>query len=126
MTDGLLLDTSALIAADGLHSVDAGAISVLTLGELHAGVVLARDPATQHGRARRLDWARAAFVAIAVDAAVADAYGRLVAFARARRRAAPPADLLIVATAQVTGRALVTLDEAQARLAAEAGVAVAP
>ncbi len=125
---GHLLDTSVLIAA----AEDAGAmdlpataaISVVSLGELRAGVLLARGAATADARAARLAAIRSAFVAIPVDDAVADAYGAVLAAARAARRLAKATDLLIIATAMVTERMLHTRDEAQAGLAGLVGVPV--
>jgi predicted nucleic acid-binding protein len=60
-----LLDTSAVIAspdAISLRSDDTPAISVITLGELHAGVRLAGDPSARALRQARLAAVRAAFV----------------------------------------------------------------
>ena len=124
---GHLLDTSVLIAGDpaaasGLPS--RAAISVVSLGELHAGVLLARADAVRHGRMARLDAVRAAFAAIAVDEAIAERYGAVLATARAQRRAVKATDLLIIATAWATARTLYTLDQAQARLAAAVDLAV--
>jgi hypothetical protein len=50
--------------------------------------------------------------------------GDLLALARAQGRASKATDLLIIATASATGRTLLTLDDAQASLARNAGVAV--
>jgi predicted nucleic acid-binding protein len=57
-----------------------------------------------------------------VDEAVADEYGRILAVARTKRPTAKASDLLIIATAAATSRRLFTLDTAQARLAADAGI----
>ena len=123
---GYLLDTSVVIAhvpvAIERLPVSA-AISVVTLGELHAGVLLARDPLIRDGRHRRLRAVRAAFAALDVDETVAEHYGDvLVAAARSHRRAAKATDLLIIATAAAHGRTLYTFDAAQAGLAGAAGV----
>jgi toxin FitB len=122
-----LLDTSAVIAsADAikLRSADTAAISVITIGELHAGVRLASDPSVRAVRQTRLATIRTLFVPLPVDEPIAETYGELLSIARAGRRASTATDLLIIATAWATGRTLVTLDDAQASLARLAGVAV--
>jgi hypothetical protein len=122
-----ILDTSVVIASDErgeLDLPDAAAISVITLGELRAGVLRARDAAVRAGRARRLLAVRTAFAALPVDEDVAEQYGEALAAARDRGRAAKATDLLIIATAAATGRTLYTLDDAQASLARELRVPV--
>jgi predicted nucleic acid-binding protein len=122
-----LLDTSAIIAspeAISLAPEDTAAISVITLGELYAGVRLAGDASARAQRQARLAAVRATFVPVAVDEAIAQSYGELLSIARANRRASKATDLLIIATAWATGRTLVTLDDDQASLARLAGVAV--
>lgn len=122
-----LLDTSAIIAspdAISLRSDDTAAISVITLGELHAGVRLAGDPSARALRQARLAAVRTSFVPVPVDEPIAESYADLLSIARAERRASKATDLLIIATAWATGRTLVTLDDAQASLARLAGVAV--
>ena len=117
-----------MIAAAGaspLRPGDSAAISVITLGELHAGVRLASDPGVQAMRQARLVAVRDVFEPVSVDEPIACRYGELLAFARAERRGSKATDLLIVATASATGRTLVTLDDGQASLARAAGVAVA-
>jgi len=122
-----LLDTSVVIAsADALrlNAGDTGAISIITLGELRAGVALAADPQARALRQARLTAVRAAFQAIPVDEAVAEKYGDALATARSEGRISKATDLLIIATAAATGRSLRTLDQAQALLARALGVAV--
>lgn len=124
---GHLLDTSVLIAHDLDAAADlpaSAAISVMSLGELQAGVLLARSDAVRRLRRRRLEAVRAAFAALVVDDAVADRYGAVLAAARAERRVGKATDLLIIATAAVHARTLFTLDVAQERLASSVGVAV--
>lgn len=124
---GTLLDTSVLIASEVPRTLPKnGAISVVTLGELHAGVHLARTDDARRLRQGRLDAVRRAFVPIPVDEPIAERYGELLALARRTGRAAKATDVLIVATAASTSRALATLDTAQAGLARAGGVAVAP
>lgn len=124
---GSLLDTSVVIAGVGAKTLDlpeSAAISVVTLGELHAGVRIARDEATAESRRLRLAAVRDAFAPLVVDEAVAERYGHVLAVARSQRRAAKATDLLIIATAAATGRTLYTHDAAQARLAGAAAVPV--
>lgn len=120
---GLLLDTSVVIQGiEGLEGT--GAISVLTFGELRAGVLLAGDAQTRAARQSRLAALRREFAPLPVDTLVADRYGDVLAAARHERRITKASDLLIVATAAATGRVLLTLDGAQARLAGSVGVSV--
>ena len=120
---GLLLDTSVVI--EGARSITgAVAISVVTLGELRAGVKPGQEPGTRAARQSRLAALRRAFAALPVDELVAEHYGDALAGARRAGRVTKATDLLIIATAAATGRVLVTRDERQARLARELGVAV--
>ena len=122
---GALLDTSMLIAPlapeRAVELPATAAISVVTLGELHAGVRLARG-AARHRRQTRLEAVRRAFIPLLVDEAVAESYGEVLALARSKRRIAKATDLLIIATALATDRRLVTRDVAQARLAEAARI----
>jgi len=120
-----LLDTSLVIATDergDLELPDTAAISVITLGELRAGVLRGADHSVRAARARRLAAVRAAFAALPVDEDVAERYGETLAAARDLGRSAKATDLLIIATAAAGGRTLYTLDAAQAGLARELGV----
>jgi toxin FitB len=102
----------------------AAAISVITLGELRAGVLRAADDGVRAARARRLAAVRAVFAALPVDVDVAERYGEALATARDLGRTAKATDLLIIATAAAGGRTLYTLDAAQAGLARELRVPV--
>lgn len=122
-----LLDTSVVIANAAALRLEPGqtaAVSVITIGELRAGVALAVDLATRAARQARLAAIRAAFDPVLVDEAVAEHYGQILATARRQRRASKATDLLIIATAAATGRILHTLDKAQAQLARAAGIPV--
>jgi predicted nucleic acid-binding protein len=122
-----LLDTSVVIATDergGLDLPEAAAISIITLGELRAGILRAAEDGVRAARARRLAAVRAAFAALPVDEDVAERYGEALAAARDRGRVAKATDLLIIATAAAGGRTLYTLDAAQAGLARELRVPV--
>lgn len=122
MTGGLL-DTSVLIArTGGLPLPETAAISVVTLGELRAGVLLARNEAIARERAARLAAVRAAFAPLPVDESVAHRFGEVLAVARSERPAVRATDLLIIATAATSGRRLYTRDVAQGRLAHAAGI----
>jgi predicted nucleic acid-binding protein len=120
-----LLDTSIVIG--GLEPLAMElpatmAISVVTLGELRAGVRLADDPTARAARQTRFNAVRDAFEPIPVDEVVAEHYGDILAAARSAGRSSKATDLLIIATAAATGRVLVTLDKRQAALALVAGV----
>jgi predicted nucleic acid-binding protein len=122
-----LLDTSVVIATDergDLDLPDTAAISVITLGELRAGVLRAADDRVRAARVRRLAAVRAAFAALPVDEDVAERYGETLAAARDLGRSAKATDLLIIATAAAGGRTLHTLDAAQAGLARDLRVPV--
>jgi predicted nucleic acid-binding protein len=122
-----LLDTSVVIATDERGDLDlpgTAAISVITLGELRAGVLRAADDRVRAARARRLAAVRATFAALAVDEDVADRYGETLAAARDLGRSAKASDLLIIATAAAGGRTLYTLDAAQAGLARDLRIPV--
>ncbi|HEY2653191.1 MAG TPA: hypothetical protein VGI50_14790 [Solirubrobacteraceae bacterium] len=73
MTTRLLLDTSAVFAdasALALTPDQTAAISVITLGELNAGVRLAADARSRALRQARLSAVRSAFDPIPVDETV--------------------------------------------------------
>jgi toxin FitB len=106
-----LLDTSVLIAAEKAP-VDEAAISVVSLTELHFGVLVADDDDTRALRVRRLGIVEDRFDALPFDAAAARECGRLHAAVsqrggKPRRRAF---DLAIAATANVHGVPLLTYD----------------
>lgn len=105
----VLLDTSVLIAAEEAPHEDV-AISVVSLTELHFGVLIAPDDETRARRMRRLGIVEARFDALVFDAAAARECGRLHAAVaqrggQPRRRAL---DLAIAATASVHGVPLMT------------------
>jgi hypothetical protein len=102
-----------LIGTDAPAELE-GAISAASLAELHFGTLLAKDPDERARRAQRLGVIEATFDPIPVDAAVAREWGRLSAAVaerggQPRRRAI---DLVIAATANVLGVALLTADTA--------------
>jgi predicted nucleic acid-binding protein len=111
-----LLDTSTVIgglpAAIREQLPELLAVSVMTLGELHAGVLVASHPQVRAARLTRLGDVQREFAILDVDPRVAQVFGELRA--RSGRRAV--ADLLIAATALANGMLLVTRDERQASL----------
>ncbi len=115
MTDGLA-DTSLFIARESGRAlrVDALperlAVSVITIGELRAGVLAASDVAT---RDRRLGTLTAALALdpVPVDEAVAAAWARLRVELRERGLRMPVNDSWIAATAIALGAAVVTQDD---------------
>jgi predicted nucleic acid-binding protein len=105
----VLLDTSVLSAAEKGPDDDA-AISVVSLTELHFGVLVAHDDEVRALRMRRLGAIEDHFDALPFDAAAARECGRLHALVakrggQPRRRAF---DLAIAATANVHGVPLLT------------------
>lgn len=123
---GALLDTSIVVAGAAVAErvPEPVSISVITIGELRAGVLRARDEEQREQRAARFDAVRGAFEPLPVDEHVASKYGELLAWVRDQRRSEKATDLLIAATAAAAGRRLYTLDRRQASLAEGAGLEV--
>lgn len=107
----VILDTSVLIAAQSPPADAEAAISVVSLAELHFGLLVAPDDETRANRATRLGSIEARFPdPLPVDDRVAREWGRLQAAIAAaggkpRRRAA---DLAMAATARVHDAVLLT------------------
>ena len=86
-----ILDTSVVIATGDVET-EAGdlpeeaAISVVTLAELHFGVLMAKDDATRSNRLRRLGLLEAAFAPLPIDAAVARAFATVAHAVKASGR----------------------------------------
>ncbi|MCW2951162.1 MAG: twitching motility protein PilT [Conexibacter sp.] len=96
-----LIDTSVVISlarGEPVELPELAAISVVTLCELHHGVLVA-DDAHRAGRLATLVMAERSFRPLALDQRVAPHYGRIVADARRRGRRPGTADALIAATA---------------------------
>ena len=111
MTRGLL-DTSVVIdiAAHLARLPDEVAISAITIGEIHYGVLVAR---TAEQRARRLElltFLEREVDRLPVDDDVARTFARLRARAREENRRPRPLDLLIAATASAHNLPLYTRD----------------
>ena len=111
-----LADTSVFIARESARPLDEGAlpeelaVSVVTVGELRAGVLLAADLAARDRRLATLA-AVLAFDPLPIDAVVADAWARLRAMLRHAGRAMPGNDSWIAATALAMGVPVVTQDD---------------
>ena len=111
-----LLDTSIVIslawdkgiATDQLP--EESAISAMTLGELHHGVLIA-DEGQRPGRLATVTYVERRFEVFPIDDRVAAHYGRLLATTRRRRtRRLQTADALIAATAAAHRLPLFTRD----------------
>jgi predicted nucleic acid-binding protein len=117
-----LLDTSVFIARETGRPLqklpDQVAVSVVTIGELQLGVLVAREDATRARRADTLALARTADP-IPISEAVMGAWARLVADCRAAgaHRLIKLTDALIAATAIEHGLPVVTQDDDYARMA---------
>lgn len=110
-----LVDTSVLIGAAALGDLEmreSWSVSVVTVGELHAGVLIARNDAQQMARLRRLAAVLAEAPVIDVDRSVAARYGEL----RMAAGRLASNDLWIAATALAHDLTLVTADPQQAAL----------
>lgn len=109
-----VLDTSVLIATD-VSPIDGQlAISVVSLAELHYGVLVTADPAIRAERLRRLSFLQRTFDALPVDDTVAASYGQLAAtvVAAGRTPRSRSMDLLIAATAHAHDARLYTRNAA--------------
>lgn len=117
MAERGLLDTSVVIDLErvGVESLPRqSAICVITLAELSAGPVAAKDPAEKARRQDRLQRTEAAFHPIEFGVEAARAYGRVyaavVSMNRSPRRRL--ADLLIASVALAEGLPLFTRNPA--------------
>ena len=108
-----LLDTSVFVARETGRPLgplpDEAAISVVTLAELHLGVLMA-DDAVRSRRLATLAHVERMFDPIPVDDAVARAFASLVADARRAGRRPGALDALIAATAVAHDLDLYTQD----------------
>lgn len=105
-----LLDTSVLIAEDVSPLAGQLAVSVISMAELHFGVLVAASPEIRAVRLARLSRLQRRFDPLPVDDAVADSYGQIAAdvAGSGRQPRARTMDLLIAATAHVHGAVLYT------------------
>jgi predicted nucleic acid-binding protein len=110
---GSLIDTSVLAGARNVGELtEEWAVSVVTVGELEAGILIARDETTRARRVALLAAVLAEAPALPIDRHIAARYGELRASASRR----PSNDLWIAATALAHDFTLVTADERQAAL----------
>ena len=110
-----LADTSLFIASEQHRPVavaDLGdvLVSVITVGELGLGVVLAEDLAIRARRLATLSFVQTSFEPLQVDAAAARAWSGLVGALRKGGRRAPINDTWIAAIALSRGLAVITQD----------------
>jgi toxin FitB len=108
-----LLDTSVLVAGEGGGAGELPeelAISVMTLAELHVGVLLASDPDVRARRLELLAEVEREFDPLPVDDAVARRFAALVSEARRQGRRPKVTDALIAATAAAHDLVLYTRD----------------
>lgn len=105
-----VLDTSAVLAPERPALAGEVAISTVTLAELHFGVLVTADSQARAERLRRLSVVQTLFTALALDSAVARAYGHLAAavVSAGRQPRTRALDLLIAATAVAHQARLVT------------------
>jgi predicted nucleic acid-binding protein len=105
-----ILDTSVLIAADMAPLDGDLAISVVSLAELHFGVLVTQDASIRAERLRRLSELQRRFDALPVDEGVATRYGEVAAAVSAsgRKPRTRGMDLLIAATAVAHSAVLYT------------------
>jgi predicted nucleic acid-binding protein len=115
VTDRGLADTSVLIASETGRPLDTQAlpdrlaISVVTIGELRAGVLAALDAVTRDRRLATLT-AALAWEPIEIDVSVANAWARLRIALRDAGLRMPVNDSWIAATALSLGVPVVTQD----------------
>ena len=104
-----MLDTSVLIADTAPSGIEA-AISVVSITELHFGLLVVRDDDERARRADRLAVVEATFDPIPVTVEVAREWGRLAAAVAQRggRRRRRQLDLAIAATAVCQSAVLLT------------------
>jgi predicted nucleic acid-binding protein len=111
-----LADTSVFIADESERPLDAAAlpdelaVSVVTIGELRAGVLAAGDLAVRDRRLRTLV-AALALDPVPIDDAVAESWARLRVALRDAGKRMPVNDSWIAATAIALGVPLVTQDD---------------
>ena len=110
-----LLDTSVFIAQESDRPLgplpDAAAISVITLAELHLGVLMADDPTIRAQRLRTLSAVRSLFEPVPIDTGIAEVFAELMAEARSSGRRPKIMDTWIAATAVALELPLYTQDD---------------
>jgi len=107
-----LIDTSVLVGSRAPELEEPWVVSVISVGELQAGVLLAGDPGVRAQRLQRLTAILAEAPIVAVEPVVAARYGEL----RAASGRQPSNDLWIAAIALAHDFTLITADERLASL----------
>jgi predicted nucleic acid-binding protein len=109
-----LVDTSVFIAREAgrpLESLpDEPAVSVVTIAELHLGVLRARDAQTRARRLRTVSRVERDYDAIPIDAEVARTFASIIGDARAAGRRPPIMDVWIAASGVRHGLVVFTKD----------------
>jgi predicted nucleic acid-binding protein len=105
-----ILDTSMLISSWQPPAGDEYAISVVSLAEMHFGVLRASGTAALAARIRRLSEVEREFEPIPVDGRVARSYAECAEAVVRAGRSLRRFDLVIAATARVEGAKLYTLN----------------
>jgi predicted nucleic acid-binding protein len=111
-----LLDTSVFVARESGRPLDIDsipeetAVSVITIGELQAGVLAAQDTSTRAKRLATLEFANTA-EPLPITAEVARCWAELRVKLAEQRRRAKINDLWIAAVAHANGMAVVTQDD---------------
>ena len=110
-----VLDTSVFIAKETGRPLaelpDAAAVSVITLAELHLGVLMAQGSAVRARRLRTLTMVQNTFEPLPIDPEVARTFAELVAEARRLRKRPKIMDTWIAATAVAHDIPVYTQDE---------------
>jgi predicted nucleic acid-binding protein len=114
-SDRGLLDTSVFIAGEsgrGLAAVPSvAAVSVITLAELHVGVLMADRPDVREARLRTLTRVQRLFEPLTIDIEIARTFAELIAQARRQGRRLKVMDTWIAATAVAHDLTLYTQDD---------------
>jgi predicted nucleic acid-binding protein len=110
-----LLDTSVLVAAEGGRTLrseslpESAAISIITVGELRAGILAAPDIASRDRRLYTLERIAGTTI-LPVDQGVAKTWAGMRAYLAASGKKVSPNDLWIAATAAASEMPVVTQD----------------
>ncbi len=109
-----ILDTSVFVAREQARPLadlpDQAAISVVTLAELHLGVLVADGPGVRARRLRTVTEVERTFDALPIDDAVARAFAEIVSEARRNNLRPKIMDSFIAATAVTHGVPVFTQD----------------
>jgi predicted nucleic acid-binding protein len=110
-----LLDTSIFIARESGRPLGAlpesASISVITIAELHLGVLMASSAAIRSRRLRTLTMVQSIFDPLVIDSAVAGIFAEIVSEARRKDRRPKIMHTWIAATAIANALPIYTQDE---------------